>query len=84
MEAPALIVLYALFSGRSGFGILLAPETIPRTREASLDIDLPGFYPAVYPQRVRFGFANADRRGLPLSAQTPDEQAGTLDAHLRN
>jgi hypothetical protein len=37
-----------------GFGILLMPETIPRTLEAFLDIDLPGFYPAVYPWRSAF------------------------------
>jgi len=38
-----------------------------------LDIDLPGFCPAVYPWK--------SLHGLPLSDQAPARQAGTLDAH---
>jgi len=39
-----------------------------------LDIDLPGFCPAVYPPSAMSG-------GLPLSDQASDMQTGTLDAH---
>ena len=65
----------------SALGTVTSTEIVPRTPTGSSQPNLPGFYPAVYPKRLKLKRLDCLSRTRHLLRR---QQTGTLDAHFHH